>query len=64
MKLKTLFILFSINLIFGCSANNAINGKNPLVPMPIYPTNCSNNDNYSGCKNEKYNNFGTFNSNL
>ena len=64
MKYKTLLILFSINFIFGCSVNNEIIGKNLLIPMPIYPTVCFNDDNYSSCKNEKNNNFNIFNSNL
>ena len=64
MKYKTLLMLFSFNFIFGCSVNNEIIGKNILVPMPIYPTVCSNDDNYSSCKNEKNNNFNIFNSNL
>ena len=64
MKYKTLLMLFSFNFMFSCSLNNEMIGKNYLIPMPIYPTVCFNDENYSSCKNEKNNNFNIFNSNL
>ena len=44
------FILISLN---GCEKNYLKQGNNSLVPMPIYPTDCNNDNNI--CTNENFN---------
>ena len=52
--MKKIFIIFFILIsLYGCEKNNFKKGNNPLIPMPIYPTDCSNDNNT--CENENFN---------
>ena len=51
--MKKIFIIsFILISLYGCEKNYLNHGNNPLVPMPIYPTDCSNDNNT--CENENF----------
>ena len=52
--MKKIFLVpFILISLYGCEKNYLKQGNNPLVPMPIFSTDCSNNNNT--CENENFN---------
>ena len=51
--MKKIFLVpFILISLYGCEKNYLKQGNNPLVPMPIFSTDCSNNNT---CENENFN---------
>ena len=50
---KIFLITFILISLYGCEKKYLLQGNNPLVPMPIFSTDCLNDNNI--CENENFN---------
>ena len=57
---KIILIPFILISLYGCEKNYLKQGNNLLVPMPIFSTDCSNDNNI--CENENFNSNVTISS--
>tara|TARA_B100001564_G_scaffold348103_1_gene349644 strand:+ start:1020 stop:1205 length:186 start_codon:yes stop_codon:yes gene_type:complete len=57
---KIFLITFILISLYGCEKKYLLQGNNPLVPMPIFSTDCSNDNNI--CENENFNSNVTISS--